>query len=380
MERNQGGPSPAMTSSNSKTGHAQPDASVLVRMVDVTKSYRDIHVLKPVSLEINDGEFLTILGPSGSGKTTLLRMIGGFTEPTSGNIFLRDADIAHVPIFKRPFNTVFQDYALFPHMTVARNVGYGLRIRRLSRSEIERRVAAVLDTVNLGDKAGSYPHELSGGQRQRVALARAIICEPLLVLLDEPLAALDAELRRLMRDFLKDLQRRIKTTFVFITHDQEEAISMSDRIAVMDHGNLVQIGTPQEIYYKPKSEFVAKFFGENNLVPVSKRSSGGKTAFESALGLHKVSTDLSGDLLVAIRPESFALHDGAALGADQHILNANVQNITFLGATTLLALKIANGQIIRARIPTGKSTFGLETNSDIALRWSEADVSFLQRG
>ncbi|QND37520.1 ATP-binding cassette domain-containing protein (plasmid) [Rhizobium leguminosarum bv. viciae] len=192
----------------------------VIQLVGVTKSYKSIDVLSPVNLDIRDGEFLTILGPSGSGKTTILRMIGGFTPPTAGKILLRGTDIAQVPIHKRPFNTVFQDYALFPHMTVARNVGYGLRIRKTPAGEIKRRVEAVLGTVNLGDKAGRYPAELSGGQRQRVALARAIVCEPQVILLDEPPAALDAELRRSMQEFLKELQRRIRTTFVFITHDR----------------------------------------------------------------------------------------------------------------------------------------------------------------
>ncbi len=217
----------------------------LIRLAGIGKSYGAVTVLQPFDLEIGDGEFLTILGPSGSGKTTILRMLGGFTAPSTGRILLDGTDITDTPIFRRPFNTVFQDYALFPHMTVARNVGYGLRMRRRPRAEVEKRVAEALAVVGLADKAGRHPGELSGGQRQRVALARAIICEPRVVLLDEPLAALDAGLRRSMQEFLKDLQRRIRTTFVFITHDQEEAIAMSDRIVVMDHGRVEQVGTPR---------------------------------------------------------------------------------------------------------------------------------------
>jgi spermidine/putrescine transport system ATP-binding protein len=361
------------------SGDAGSDRSNVIRLVDVTKSYRTLNVLKPVNLDIRDGEFLTILGPSGSGKTTILRMIGGFTPPSSGRILLRGTDIARVPIFKRPFNTVFQDYALFPHMTVAKNVGYGLRIRRMPRAEIDRKVAAVLETVNLSDKAARYPAELSGGQRQRVALARAIVCEPQVILLDEPLAALDAELRRSMQEFLKQLQRRIQTTFVFITHDQEEAISMSDRIAVMDHGDLIQVGTPQEIYYKPKSEFVAKFFGENNLLPASAKGGGGASVIESPLGVH-TGTGEGRDILVAIRPESFSLHDGTELRSGQQVSKARLENVTFLGATTQLSLSLPGEHRIKVRVPTAASGGNLNPGSYVTLRWQEADVSFLPRG
>ncbi|UWM84825.1 ABC transporter ATP-binding protein [Rhizobium sp. SRDI969] len=352
--------------------------SDVIRLVEVTKSYRAVNVLKPVNLDIKDGEFLTILGPSGSGKTTILRMIGGFTPPSTGRILLRGTDIARVPIFKRPFNTVFQDYALFPHMTVAKNVGYGLRIRRAPRAEIDRKVAAVLETVNLSDKAGRYPAELSGGQRQRVALARAIVCEPQVILLDEPLAALDAGLRRSMQEFLKDLQRRIQTTFVFITHDQEEAISMSDRIAVMDHGELVQVGTPQDIYYRPKTEFVAKFFGENNLLPAV-RSPGDASIVESPLGRH-AATGESRDCLIAIRPESFSLHDGGDLRQDRQSSKARLDSVTFLGATTQLSLSLPGESRLRVRIPTALTGVNLDPGSDVLLQWREADVSFLPKG
>ncbi|MBY5851611.1 ABC transporter ATP-binding protein [Rhizobium ruizarguesonis] len=354
----------------------------VIQLVGVTKSYKSIDVLSPVNLDIRDGEFLTILGPSGSGKTTILRMIGGFTPPTAGKILLRGTDIAQVPIHKRPFNTVFQDYALFPHMTVARNVGYGLRIRKTPAGEIKRRVEAVLGTVNLGDKAGRYPAELSGGQRQRVALARAIVCEPQVILLDEPLAALDAELRRSMQEFLKELQRRIRTTFVFITHDQEEAISMSDRIAVMDHGNLVQVGTPQEIYYKPKSEFVAKFFGENNILPAAASGLPPAPSIESPLGRHAATAGQHGELLLAIRPESLRLYDGSDLRSDERIAKARLESITFLGASTQLSLSVgASGEHrVKVRVPTALSTRNLAAGNDVMLRWSEADVSFLPRG
>lgn len=352
--------------------------SNVIRLVDVTKSYRALNVLKPVNLDIKDGEFLTILGPSGSGKTTILKMIGGFTPPSTGRILLRGTDIAQVPIFKRPFNTVFQDYALFPHMTVAKNVGYGLRIRRMPKAEIDRKVAAVLETVNLSDRASRYPAELSGGQRQRVALARAIVCEPQVILLDEPLAALDAGLRRAMQEFLKALQRRIQTTFVFITHDQEEAISMSDRIAVMDHGELVQVGTPQDIYFRPKTEFVAKFFGENNLLPAV-RNAIGSSYVESPLGRHETSGE-GGDTLVAIRPESFSLYDGNETRPGHHVVKGQLETVTFLGATTQLSLSLQGDHRIRVRIPTALTSQDLVPGSVVSLQWRDADVSFLARG
>jgi spermidine/putrescine transport system ATP-binding protein len=371
-----------MKATSTDTASIVAAGSDVIRLVGVTKAFKSVNVLKPVDLDIKDGEFLTILGPSGSGKTTILRMIGGFTPPTSGRILLRGTDIAQVPIFRRPFNTVFQDYALFPHMTVAKNVGYGLRIRRIPGAEIKKRVQAVLDTVNLADKAGRYPTELSGGQRQRVALARAIVCEPQVILLDEPLAALDAELRRSMQEFLKELQRRIRTTFVFITHDQEEAISMSDRIAVMDHGNLVQVGTPQEIYYKPKSEFVAKFFGENNLLPAQLDTRGDAPVIESPLGKHAPTEHCARDILLAIRPESFSLHDGSELRADQRTSTAKVENVIFLGATTQLSLSLGASAAhrVKVRVPTAMAASNLNPGADVLLRWSEADVSFLSRG
>jgi spermidine/putrescine transport system ATP-binding protein len=249
-------------------------------------------------------------------------------------------------------------------------------------AEIKTRVQAVLETVNLADKAGRYPAELSGGQRQRVALARAIVCEPQVILLDEPLAALDAELRRSMQEFLKQLQRRIRTTFVFITHDQEEAISMSDRIAVMDHGNLVQVGTPQEIYYKPTSEFVAKFFGENNLLPAQVDARGPAPVIDSPLGKHAATGQGGKDILLAIRPESFSLHDGSELKPDQRVSTAKLENVIFLGATTQLSLSLGASadHRIKVRVPTAMSANHLNPGADVLLRWSEADVSFLPRG
>ncbi|GLK72259.1 ABC transporter ATP-binding protein [Ancylobacter dichloromethanicus] len=352
----------------------------LIHLAGVGKSYGAVNVLKPIDLVIGDGEFLTILGPSGSGKTTILRMLGGFTPPSVGRILLDGVDITDMPIFERPFNTVFQDYALFPHMSVARNVGYGLKMRGRPRREIDRKVADVLAIVDLADKAQRYPAELSGGQRQRVALARAIVCEPRVVLLDEPLGALDAELRRSMQDFLKALQRRIRTTFVFITHDQEEAISMSDRIVVMDHGKVEQIGTPKDIYYRPQSEFVAKFFGENNVLPARLTGSGASPVAESPLGSHALLGPAPADAFsIAIRPESFSVGDAGTGTAGQRSMVGRLESLTFLGATTQLVVRLGEGSphTVKVRLPTPDLGNGIGIGKPVPLRWSDADVSIL---
>jgi len=353
----------------------------ILNLVGVSKSYRDVEVLQPTDLAIEDGEFITVLGPSGSGKTTILRMIGGFTAPTSGQILFQGRDIVDVPTFQRPFNTVFQDYALFPHMRVADNVGYGLRVRGVAKAEIARKVAEVLQIVDLGDKADRFPSALSGGQRQRVALARAIICEPKIVLLDEPLAALDAELRRSMQDFLKDLQRRIKTTFIFITHDQQEAISMADRIVVMNHGKIEQIGSPREIYRRPGSEFVARFFGENNLIPgIVEQNAAGEACIDSALGRVIVPRDASlavgSKVVMAVRPEHIKLVPAGSAGPQS--VAAEIRSVTFLGATSQIALTIQpQGNFgIRVSLPTNDFP-SLSVGDQVIAAWAPDDLTIL---
>ena len=228
-----------------------------LKLRDVAKRYGMQEVLHPLSLAVGSGEFLTLLGPSGSGKTTVLRLIGGFTQASSGNILFDGQDITQLPANRRPFNTVFQDYALFPHMTVLQNAGYGPLVQRRQGDDTRKLIDETLDIVGLSALRDRYPAQLSGGQKQRVALARAIICQPKVILLDEPLAALDATLRRQMQVFLKQIQRRIDTTFVFVTHDQDEAITMSDRIVVMNLGRIEQVGTPKDLYFSPRTRFVA---------------------------------------------------------------------------------------------------------------------------
>ena len=237
-----------------------------IRLIDLAKDFGSVRAVAGVDLEIADGEFFSMLGPSGSGKTTVLRMIAGFEQPTRGRIELAGDDVTDRPPFARDVNTVFQDYALFPHMSVLENVEYGLRVKKVARGERRRRAAEALETVRLADHAARRPMQLSGGQRQRVALARALVNRPKVLLLDEPLGALDLKLRREMQIELKQIQRDVGITFVFVTHDQEEALTLSDRIAVFDAGRVQQVATPRELYERPQSAFVAGFVGTSNLL------------------------------------------------------------------------------------------------------------------
>ncbi|MGE6474846.1 spermidine/putrescine ABC transporter ATP-binding protein PotA [Psychrobacter sp. NPDC078631] len=256
----------ANPSPNTHNTSASPhDDQVLLKLTGLKKTYDQTEVLKDINLDIKHGEFLTLLGPSGCGKTTLLRLIAGFEQPNTGAIYLDGVQMAGLPADKRPVNTVFQQYALFPHMSVAQNVAYGLKLKKVPKDEIQRRVSEMLAMVQLERLANRKPQDLSGGQQQRVAIARAVINRPKLLLLDEPLSALDHKLRLQMQSELKRLQRELGITFVFVTHDQEEALSMSDRIAVMKDGTFQQIGTPIEIYETPANLFTAKFIGETNL-------------------------------------------------------------------------------------------------------------------
>jgi putative spermidine/putrescine transport system ATP-binding protein len=233
---------------------------------DVARYFGDVRAVDHVSMEVRDGEFFSMLGPSGSGKTTCLRLIAGFERPTSGRILLYGQDVSTLPPYERPVNTVFQDYALFPHMTVGENIAYGLMLKRVPKAERQRRVDEMLDLVRLPGLAARKPSQLSGGQRQRVALARALINQPRVLLLDEPLGALDLKLRQQMQVELKAIQQRVGITFIFVTHDQEEALTMSDRIAVFNQGRIEQVGSPAEMYEHPETPFVASFVGVSNLI------------------------------------------------------------------------------------------------------------------
>ncbi len=250
----------------------------MIEIRGVTKRFGAFTAVNNVSLTVLAGEFITLLGPSGCGKTTLLRLLAGFETPDEGAILLDGEDVSHVPPYRRSVNQVFQSYALFPHLTVKDNVGFGLRMQNVPTAEAETRIKDALATVSLAEQADKLPHQMSGGQRQRVALARAIVCRPKVLLLDEPLSALDAKLRHGMQLELKRLQRKLGLTFVFVTHDQEEALTMSDRIAIINQGKIEQLGDATEIYHKPRTPFAADFIGQANLLAASVILRNGTTA------------------------------------------------------------------------------------------------------
>jgi spermidine/putrescine transport system ATP-binding protein len=365
------------------TDEAGAAAEPILRLRRLEKSYGGLAVLRGIDLDIRPREFLTILGPSGSGKTTVLRLIGGFTEPSGGEILFEGRDIGGVEIFDRPFNTVFQDYALFPHLTVQENVAFGLRVRGVARSARRARVAESLSLVGLGDLGARYPAQLSGGQRQRVALARALICRPKVLLLDEPLGALDAELRRQMQGFLKELQREVATTFLFVTHDQEEAITMSDRICVMNRGGIEQLGDPASVYYRPRSRFVATFFGENNLIAGRVAAvAGGRATIATALGDLACSADPGAvapgaAAQLAVRPE--CLHPlGEGERAD-NVVAAEVAEVSFVGARSTLRLTAAGAPplALTLQLPSRPAGLGLAAGDRVRIGWSAAECSLV---
>ena len=291
-------------------------ANVAISIKGLTRTFGDVRAVNSVDLEIFEGEFLTLLGPSGSGKTTVLRMIAGFEKPDSGVILLGNKDVAQLPPYERDVNTVFQDYALFPHMNVLANIEYGLRVKGVSKEERRTRALEALKQVRLEGYDDRKPSQLSGGQRQRVALARALVNRPAVLLLDEPLGALDLKLREQMQLELKELQREVGITFIFVTHDQEEALTMSDRIAVFNQGRIEQLGTPREIYENPQSAFVSEFVGQTNKITID------------------------GERL-NVRPEHISLSKGAS-GSDR-MLSGTVTDLIFIGATTRYRFKSADG-------------------------------------
>jgi putative spermidine/putrescine transport system ATP-binding protein len=302
-----------------------------VRLIGVSRAFGDVRAIDRVSFEVADGEFFALLGPSGSGKTTCLRLVAGFEQPDAGQILLQGTNVAGVPPWERDVNTVFQDYALFPHMTVAENVEYSLMIRRVAAAERRRRAGEMLDLVQLEGLGGRRPAQLSGGQRQRVALARALINRPRVLLLDEPLGALDLKLREQMQVELKALQRRVGITFIYVTHDQGEALSMSDRLAVFNHGRIEQIGTPAEIYEHPATAFVAGFVGVSNVLEgdIARRLTGSPDAF-------------------TVRPEKIRLLEMAA-GASDGALHAAgaIEMVQYQGAATRYTIALdGGGQLI----------------------------------
>ncbi|WP_368069053.1 ABC transporter ATP-binding protein [Nitriliruptor sp.] len=335
-----------------------------------------------VDLEIRDGEFFSLLGPSGCGKTTTLRMIAGFEYPTAGSVQIFGEEVGLEPPNRRPVNTVFQSYALFPHMTVEENVGFGLQMKKVDRDEAARRVADVIDLVQLQGRESRKPKQLSGGQQQRVALARALVNHPKVLLLDEPLGALDLKLRQAMQVELKQLQERVGITFVYVTHDQEEALTMSDRIAVMDGGKLLQVGGPGAIYDRPRTRFVADFIGDTNLLRATAEDPGSARLPDgTAIRLEHHAAPGS-DLMVAIRPEHVGLR---ATDADRDLtldaIDGEVALVTFLGNATLYEVVGDRGDPpTRVRIRQGNAPgvqhFGV--GDRVRVRWAPSSATVLE--
>ncbi len=337
------------------------DASIAVHFTGVSRHFGEVRAVDDVSFEIRDGEFFAMLGPSGSGKTTCLRLIAGFEQPTTGRILVHGRPMEGVPPYERDVNTVFQDYALFPHMTVGENVVYGLMIRKVPRPEREKRAKEMLAMVALEGMASRRPSQLSGGQRQRVALARALVNRPGVLLLDEPLGALDLKLREQMQVELKAIQRQVGITFIYVTHDQGEALSMSDRVAVFNLGRIEQIGTPAEIYEHPASAFVAGFVGVSNLLdgPAAAAITGSPQPF-------------------SIRPEKIRIAESdAGVPADWLAVDGRVDSVLYLGASTRYSVALDHGGELTV-IDQNREAPGMDTTRGqgrrVRLLWRRAHL------
>jgi putative spermidine/putrescine transport system ATP-binding protein len=344
------------TLSEARPVSATIPAAVDVRLVGVRKTYGDVVAVDHVDLEIEPGEFFTLLGPSGSGKTTTLRLIAGFERPDAGRVELSGVDVTNRGPYERDVNTVFQDYALFPHMTVAENVGYGLRVKKVPRGERKRRVEEILRVVRLPDVGGRKPIQLSGGQRQRIALARALVNEPKVLLLDEPLGALDLKLRQEMQIELRRIQREVSEvgiTFVYVTHDQEEALTMSDRLAVFNEGRIEQLGTPAQVYERPETEFVAGFVGISNVLERNGRR-------------------------FSVRPEKIQMHvDGASEGEP-----GRIRDVVYVGMFTRYIVELESGgelTVVKQNLETSSADALESRGRRVRLEWRPEHTFDMER-
>ncbi len=341
--------------------HSSSHPAPAVRFVNVSRHFGEVKAVDGVSLDINDGEFFSLLGPSGSGKTTCLRLVAGFEQPTAGSIQLHGEEVANLPPYERDVNTVFQDYALFPHMTVGENIAYGLMIKRVPKPERDKRLGEMLELVRLPGLAGRRPSQLSGGQRQRVALARALINRPRVLLLDEPLGALDLKLRQQMQIELKAIQRQVRITFVFVTHDQEEALTMSDRLAVFNLGKIEQIGSPAEVYEHPATAFVAGFVGVSNLISgeIAKAITGSPQTF-------------------SIRPEKIHLRDrGDAVSGEEYSVEGRIRDVIYLGMHTRYLVELNGGSdltVVEQNLRTTSMDVLAARGRSVRLVWQKAHV------
>ena len=320
---------------------------------NVTKKFSDFVAVDNLSLAIYEREFFALLGGSGSGKSTLLRMLAGFDEPTSGRILLDGQDLRGIPPYRRPLNMMFQSYALFPHMTVAQNIGFGLKQEGVAKAEIDRRVAEMLKLVKLEQFAQRKPHQLSGGQRQRVALARSVAKRPKVLLLDEPLGALDKKLREETQFELMDLQQSLGLTFIVVTHDQEEAMTMADSIAILDKGQLMQVATPAEVYEAPVSRFVANFVGNVNMLEGKVAERVEKTARITGASGAQINVENAGEakagdeVTFAIRPEKIKVSSRRPEGA-ANVMEGEIYDLAYLGDMTVYHVRLADGQVVKA--------------------------------
>ena len=373
-----------------------------VELIDIVKDFESgggrVRAVDKVSVQIADGEFFALLGPSGCGKTTTLRLIAGFEQPTAGRVLIRGIAMEGIPAYHRPVNTVFQDYALFPHMTVEQNIMFGLQMEGVGKKEALKRAQEALEMVRLPDVGKRKPHQLSGGQQQRVALARALVKQPAVLLLDEPLGALDLKLRKNMQYELKALQRDVGITFIYVTHDQEEAITMADRIAVMNDGLMLQIGTPREIYEHPGTHFVADFIGETNFIPATllERAADGIGALrltDDAVIKAQLSKTLecsSGPVTLAIRPErigiSTPLNPPKALGggvdsSEITILDALLVDSQYIGTDTRYTVNIADDidLIVRVQNTSEREFSPVTIGQPVKIYWRQSSTTVLDR-
>ncbi len=343
----------------------------LISIDGVSRRFGEVTALDSVGLDIRQGEFFALLGPSGCGKTTLLRILAGFEQPDAGSVLLDGADLLAIPAHRRPVNLMFQSYALFPHMSVEKNVAYGLERERLPRAEIRERVGAVLETVGLAAQARRRPHELSGGQRQRVALARAVVKRPRLLLLDEPLSALDKKVRSEMQLELKRLQHEVGITFVVVTHDQEEAMSLADRIAVMNGGRVEQVDAPVDLYERPRTPFVAGFIGANNLFTGRVTGKGLKV---DGLGVlpAPAGSEEGGTAMLAVRPERIRL---GPVAAGEGVLRGRVVDVSFYGGVSHVALSVPGHD--RAVLAATQGRARVEAGAEVAVSWDADDAALV---
>jgi spermidine/putrescine transport system ATP-binding protein len=353
-------------------------SAIAVELTGVTKRFGDVVAVDEVNLQIGDGEFFSLLGPSGCGKTTTLRMIAGLEFPTEGSVRIYGEEMGLRPPNKRPVNTVFQSYALFPHMTVFKNVAFGLEMQKVNKGDIQQRVKTAVELVRLAGMEQRRPAQLSGGQQQRVALARALVNQPRVLLLDEPLGALDLKLRQAMQVELKELQQRLGIAFVYVTHDQEEALTMSDRIGVMHQGRLLQVGTPEEIYEHPRTRFIADFIGETNFVPVTVVASG-EVRLPGGEVVRAVTHSPAGtEVSLALRPEKVSLYrEGEAVPPGLNCLSGVVRLRIYVGAALYYHVDVGSATI-RSRQENSPSMAQLAEGDKVCVAWDPASGDALE--